>query len=120
MEWTTVPTRCTRDGRSASTSSIRMAGSPTKAKRGLSATIPKKSRPGWHNGSRTKLLPRADLEPSLPGTVAASAPETLDRKFSSGDHMNYLNVGNENSGTIDLYFEDHGVGRPVVLIHGWP
>jgi non-heme chloroperoxidase len=34
--------------------------------------------------------------------------------------MNYLNVGKENSGTIDLYFEDHGSGRPVVLIHGWP
>ena len=34
--------------------------------------------------------------------------------------MNYINVGTENSGTIDLYYEDHGAGRPVVLIHGWP
>ncbi len=34
--------------------------------------------------------------------------------------MSYLTVGKENSGTIDLYYEDHGKGRPVVLIHGWP
>ena len=32
--------------------------------------------------------------------------------------MPYINVGKENSGSIDLYYEDHGSGRPVVLIHG--
>jgi non-heme chloroperoxidase len=34
--------------------------------------------------------------------------------------MPYVNVGAENSGPIELYYEDHGVGRPVVLIHGYP
>lgn len=34
--------------------------------------------------------------------------------------MPYISVGEENSGSIDLYYEDHGAGRPVVLIHGWP
>ncbi len=34
--------------------------------------------------------------------------------------MPYLVVDKENSGSVDLYFEDHGTGRPVVLIHGWP
>lgn len=34
--------------------------------------------------------------------------------------MPYVNVGNENSGTIDLYYEDHGSGDPVILIHGYP
>ena len=34
--------------------------------------------------------------------------------------MSYLTVGKENSGTIDLYYEDHGTGKPVILIHGWP
>jgi len=34
--------------------------------------------------------------------------------------MSYITVGKENSGTVDLYYEDHGAGRPVVLIHGWP
>ena len=34
--------------------------------------------------------------------------------------MPYVSVGNENSGSIDLYYEDHGSGPPVVLIHGYP
>ncbi len=34
--------------------------------------------------------------------------------------MNHINVGKENSGTIDLYYVDHGAGQPVVMIHGWP
>ena len=34
--------------------------------------------------------------------------------------MPYITVGKENSGNIDIYYEDHGEGRPVVLIHGYP
>ncbi|MDH6108069.1 non-heme chloroperoxidase [Kitasatospora sp. MAP12-15] len=34
--------------------------------------------------------------------------------------MPFITVGVENSHAIDLYYEDHGSGRPVVLIHGWP
>jgi non-heme chloroperoxidase len=34
--------------------------------------------------------------------------------------MPHVTVGQENSGNIDLYYEDHGSGKPVVLIHGWP
>ena len=34
--------------------------------------------------------------------------------------MPYLNVGKENSTEIELYYEDHGSGDPVVLIHGYP
>jgi non-heme chloroperoxidase len=34
--------------------------------------------------------------------------------------MSYLTIGEENSGSIDLYYEDHGAGPPVVLIHGYP
>jgi pimeloyl-ACP methyl ester carboxylesterase len=34
--------------------------------------------------------------------------------------MAYLNVGKENDTDIELYYEDHGTGKPVVLIHGWP
>jgi len=34
--------------------------------------------------------------------------------------MSYLTVGAENSGPIELYYEDHGSGAPVVLIHGYP
>jgi len=34
--------------------------------------------------------------------------------------MATVTVGTENSAPIELYYEDHGTGRPVVLIHGWP
>jgi pimeloyl-ACP methyl ester carboxylesterase len=34
--------------------------------------------------------------------------------------MGRITVGQENSDNIDLYYEDHGAGKPVVLIHGWP
>jgi len=34
--------------------------------------------------------------------------------------MPHVKVGQENSGSIELYYEDHGSGRPVVLIHGYP
>ncbi len=34
--------------------------------------------------------------------------------------MPYVSVGDENSGSIDLYYEDHGSGAPIVLIHGYP
>jgi non-heme chloroperoxidase len=34
--------------------------------------------------------------------------------------MPFIKVGQENSGSIELYYEDHGSGQPVVLIHGYP
>jgi pimeloyl-ACP methyl ester carboxylesterase len=34
--------------------------------------------------------------------------------------MPYVTVGKENSGNIDIHYEDHGSGKPVVLIHGYP
>jgi len=34
--------------------------------------------------------------------------------------MSTITVGTENSTTIELYYEDHGSGQPVVLIHGYP
>ena len=34
--------------------------------------------------------------------------------------MPYVTVGTENSAPIELYYEDHGSGQPVVLIHGYP
>ena len=34
--------------------------------------------------------------------------------------MPYVTVEKENSDNIELYYEDHGSGQPVVLIHGYP
>jgi len=34
--------------------------------------------------------------------------------------MSYVQVGTENGAGINIYYEDHGSGQPVVLIHGYP
>jgi non-heme chloroperoxidase len=34
--------------------------------------------------------------------------------------MSHITVGTENSADINLYYEDHGSGDPLVLIHGYP
>ena len=34
--------------------------------------------------------------------------------------MGTITVGQENSTPIELYYEDHGSGPAVVLLHGWP
>jgi non-heme chloroperoxidase len=34
--------------------------------------------------------------------------------------MPFVKVGTENSADIEIYYEDHGAGLPVVLIHGYP
>ncbi|MFD8412307.1 alpha/beta fold hydrolase [Streptomyces sp. HUAS TT3] len=34
--------------------------------------------------------------------------------------MPFVNVAQGDSAPVELYYEDHGSGQPVVLIHGWP
>ena len=34
--------------------------------------------------------------------------------------MPRVTVGRENSADIDIHYEDHGAGQPVLLIHGYP
>ena len=34
--------------------------------------------------------------------------------------MSTVVVGQENTDDIEIYYEDHGSGQPVVLIHGYP
>src|SRR5207302_730078 len=34
--------------------------------------------------------------------------------------MPTVTVGQENSASIEIHYEDHGAGQPVVLIHGYP
>jgi pimeloyl-ACP methyl ester carboxylesterase len=51
-------------------------------------------------------------------TAMESTRTIFDEEVSSS--QSYITVGKENSTNIALYYEDHGAGRPVVLIHGWP
>ena len=34
--------------------------------------------------------------------------------------MPHVTVGTENDAPIEIHYEDHGAGQPVVLIHGYP
>ena len=34
--------------------------------------------------------------------------------------MPYVTVGTENGAPIEIHYEDHGSGHPIVLIHGYP
>lgn len=34
--------------------------------------------------------------------------------------MPFVQVGTEGQSPVEVHYEDHGSGRPVVLIHGWP
>ena len=34
--------------------------------------------------------------------------------------MPYVTVGKENSGNIEIYYQDWGSGPPVIFSHGWP
>jgi non-heme chloroperoxidase len=34
--------------------------------------------------------------------------------------MPYIKVGTENGSDIELHYNDHGAGKPIVLIHGYP
>jgi non-heme chloroperoxidase len=34
--------------------------------------------------------------------------------------MPFITVGEDNSTDIDIHYEDHGSGQPIVLIHGYP
>ena len=34
--------------------------------------------------------------------------------------MPKLNAGTQNDYPVELHYEDYGVGKPVVLVHGWP
>src|SRR6186997_1516091 len=52
--------------------------------------------------------------------MSPPAELALRRQSVQTGGMATIIVGKENSTPIKLYYEDHGSGSPVVLIHGWP
>jgi non-heme chloroperoxidase len=54
--------------------------------------------------------------------ATAQTPAVITKRLpeARSTTMGMITVGKENSTSIDLYYEDHGEGTPVVLIHGWP
>jgi non-heme chloroperoxidase len=65
-------------------------------------------------GALAGLYRRVSVHLSRPASPAAIS------NHSGRSVMPYVKVGDENSGSIKLYYEDHGSGLPVLLIHGYP
>ena len=51
---------------------------------------------------------------------AAVVWKTVILPRPEGSIVPIITVGQENSASIDIHYEDHGSGQPVVLIHGYP
>jgi non-heme chloroperoxidase len=54
------------------------------------------------------------------GESANAAPRLQQEQTKRRTSMPYITVGKENSDDIEIYYEDHGSGLPVILIHGYP
>jgi non-heme chloroperoxidase len=61
------------------------------------------------------MLPHVSRAETPTESSQATHLEGRSKQMSS-----YIKVGQENSTPIEVYYEDHGSGAPVVLIHGWP
>jgi non-heme chloroperoxidase len=66
-------------------------------------------------GLAASFLPHTSRGEMSGESLPSTHPETRREAMSS-----YIKVGQENSTPIEVYYEDHGSGSPVVLIHGWP
>jgi pimeloyl-ACP methyl ester carboxylesterase len=62
----------------------------------------------------------APLLSALPRTATGAESSSPTHSGARKGAMSMIKVGQENSTPIELYYEDHGSGSPVVLIHGWP
>ena len=71
--------------------------------------------------SGSRISRRDSLKLVAAGLTAPLLP-TLSFANTSKESspMSSIKVGQENSTPIEIYYEDHGSGSPVVLIHGWP
>src|SRR2546421_11332364 len=66
-------------------------------------------------GMAASFLPHTSRAETLSESLQSTHPESRRKPMSS-----YIKVGQENSTPTEVYYEDHGSGSPVVLIHGWP
>jgi non-heme chloroperoxidase len=73
--------------------------------------------------TRRELLISGGALVAAAAVPAASYPKKtkVSSSISKGqDSVGTVTVGRENSNDVELYYEDHGSGKPVVLIHGYP
>src|SRR6476660_7641413 len=84
-------------------------------------TAPKGAHSSRARASKNSVSRRDALTLAAAGLAAPLLPAVsfaVTRKETNP--MSFIKVGQENSQPIEIYYEDHGSGSPVVLIHGWP
>src|SRR5438132_14109895 len=76
---------------------------------------------GRSSASGNGISRRDSLALAAAGLTAPLLPTfSLAQTRKESSPMSVIKVGQENSTPIEIYYEDHGSGSPVVLIHGWP
>src|SRR6202021_653928 len=76
---------------------------------------------GRSSASGNGIARRDSLALAAAGLTAPLLPTfALAQTRKESSPMSVIKVGQENSTPIEIYYEDHGSGSPVVLIHGWP
>src|SRR4030081_3522640 len=53
-------------------------------------------------------------------TTGKETPSSVHHGYRRSSMTSFIKVGQENSTPIEVYYEDHGSGSPVVLIPRWP
>jgi non-heme chloroperoxidase len=56
----------------------------------------------------------------MTGLSAAAIVKGFETRTHNGGTMPRITVGTENDAPIEIHYEDHGNGDPIVLIHGYP
>ena len=74
---------------------------------------------GRSSASGNSISRRDSLALAAAGLTAPLLP-TFSLAQTRSSPMSVIKVGQENSTPIEIYYDDHGSGLPVVLIHGWP
>src|SRR5580700_3945523 len=64
--------------------------------------------------------PTRTLADAAEGGAITRARPRFNRTWTRSQAMPALIVGTENNGPIEIHYEDHGRGQPIVLIHGYP
>jgi non-heme chloroperoxidase len=76
---------------------------------------------GRSSASGNSISRRDSLALAAAGLTAPLLPTfSLAQTRKESSPMSVIKVGQENSTAIEIYYEDHGSGSPVVLVHGWP
>ena len=87
----------------------------------IDRTTPKTAYSSRSRALRNCVSRRDALTLAAAGLAAPLLPAvSFAQTRKNTNPMSYIKVGQENSQPIEIYYEDHGSGSPVVLIHGWP